>query len=170
MQWFYADELDQQHEVDEEALKGLAESGVVGPDTLVWNETMDDWQTCRQVRPDFFGGTPLPPTLTNAQRRQITQAAPGDLNYQPPLDTVALCSLIFGVVAFLCVQPLGIVAIICGHIALKWANETPNQSTNKGLAIGGLATGYFSIAIFLFIVIIYAVIFGAAILSGDFDT
>lgn len=42
-QWYYLDEERQQLETDEDALRRLAASGELRPDTLVWNESMTEW-------------------------------------------------------------------------------------------------------------------------------
>lgn len=162
MHWIYADEAQQQHEFAEEQFPALIAEGRIRQNTLVWNETLSDWQPCREVRPDLFDdGTPRPPVLTPAQRRQIQRASP-ETGGPPPLDTIALLALIFGVLGILCIQLFSLPAVICGHIGLKRANETPGNSTNKGFAIAGLITGYLGLAILLFILIFY----GAAILIG----
>ena len=169
MQWFYADDSDQQHEVDEETLAELVGGGTVRSDTLVWNETMPDWQSCSSVRPELFGGNALPPALSHAQKKQITSAEPGQLYYRAPVDAVAVCSLVFGGLGLLCFQGFGLVGVICGHIAYKRAKEDPSQSTNRGLAIGGLVTGYLSILILVAIIVFYGVMIGVGIASGEFD-
>lgn len=164
MQWIYADEAQQQHEFAEERFPALIAEGRIREKTLVWNESMSNWQPCREVRPDLFGGTPIPPLLTPAQRRQIQQASP-EIGGPPPLDAVSLLSLIFGVLGILCIQLFSLPAVVCGHIGLKRANEAPGNSTNKGFAIAGIITGYLGLAILLVIIIFY----GAVILIGISD-
>jgi hypothetical protein len=44
MSWFYADDNDNQHEVAEAELPGLITAGTIRRDTLIWNETMADWE------------------------------------------------------------------------------------------------------------------------------
>jgi hypothetical protein len=172
MIWFYADDSDQQHEVREEELPNLVSAGKVRADTLVWNETMTDWQKCRAVLPDLFSGPGTPPALTAAQRQQVaaTYLAPGQPGAPQPTDAVAVCALIFGVLGLMCIQIFSPVAIICGHIALKKANDSGDRSANKGLAIAGLATGYLGLLVLLFILIFYGFAFFAALAGGGFDT
>lgn len=169
MQWFYADDSDRQHEVSEEDLPALVEAGTIRKDTLVWNETLDDWKSASEARPDLFGGAPLPPALTPAQRKQVTALPPTHENYTPPTDAVAVCSLVFGVLGLLCIPLFGIVGVICGHIALRRTKDVPNPGANKGLAIAGLASGYLGIVVLAIIVIFYGAVIIAAIASGELD-
>jgi hypothetical protein len=55
--------------------------------------------------------------------------------------------------------------VICGHIALKRANENGDRSANKGLAIAGLVTGYLGLLILIVIIAIYGFAFAAALLE-----
>jgi uncharacterized RDD family membrane protein YckC len=45
MQWYYAEQGQQRGPVEEEAIAGLVESGMIRNDTLVWHEGMPNWQT-----------------------------------------------------------------------------------------------------------------------------
>ncbi len=169
MQWIYADGAEQQHEFSEEQFPSLIAGNLIEPATLVWNETMSDWQPCGEVRPDLFSsepGPPLPPALTPAQQKQVRSALPEVEGGTPPLDTVALCALIFGVLGLVCIQLFSIPAIICGHIGLKRANETPGNSSNKGFSIAGIVTGYLGILILVAILIFYGAAFAIGISEG----
>lgn len=172
MNWFYADDSDQQHEIDEGQLPELVAAGRIRPDTLLWNETMANWQPCREVRPDLFPADELPPALSVSQRKQVTVATLEDSRAegQPPADAVAICALVFGIVGMLCVPIVSPVAIICGHIALKKANESADRSSNKGLAIAGLATGYLGLLFCVGIGIFYAIAFAAGMAESGIST
>jgi hypothetical protein len=170
MEWFYADESDRQHKVEEAELADFVERKIIRPDTLVWNETMSDWQPCRDVRPDLFGGEQLPPAITVQQRREITKTSPGDPHYQSPTDAVAVCALVFGIIGLVCIQIFSVVAVICGHIALKRAQDTSGTSPNKGLAIAGLVMGYLGIIVFVLIILFYGAAILAAIASEGFSS
>ena len=50
MQWFYAEQGQQKGPIEEEALVGLVNAGVVRDDTLVWHEGLPNWQTYGAVR------------------------------------------------------------------------------------------------------------------------
>ncbi|MEO0413425.1 MAG: DUF4339 domain-containing protein, partial [Verrucomicrobiota bacterium] len=54
MKWFYADRQGQQVEFDESELESLIETGCILPTTLVWNATMNGWQSAVAVKPEFF--------------------------------------------------------------------------------------------------------------------
>ena len=171
MQWFYADESDHQHEVSEDELRSLIAAGTVGRDTLVWNETMSDWQPGASVRPEWFGEEPGPPALTPAQRRAAEAPAPTLQTYQAPeTDAVAVVSLVFGILGILCFQLFSVVAVITGHIAYNKAKRSAVPSGNKGMALAGLITGYLGIAILVVIVVIYGAAIAASIASGDFSS
>lgn len=168
MTWFYADDNDQQYEADESRLPDLVKDGTIRRDTLVWNETMTDWVKAQSVRPDWFEGPEVPPELTNYQKKQVVAAGaagPGINTTPPQTDATAICALVFGILGIMCVQIFSPVAIICGHIALKRANETGDRSANKGLAIAGLATGYLGLVIFILILVFYGFAFFAAMME-----
>lgn len=166
MQWIYADEAEQQHEFSEEQFPALISSNRIGRETLVWNETMSDWQPCAEVRPDLFDGIPMPPALTPAQQKQVRTAQPEVGEGPPPLDTVALCALIFGVLGLICIQLFSFPAVICGHIGLKRANDAPGNASNKGFSIAGIVTGYLGILILVAIIIFYGAAFAIGISEG----
>lgn len=52
----------------------------------------------------------------------------------------------------------GIVAVVCGHLALHKIKKDSNLYTGKGAAIAGLILGYLGLAIGLFLVIMKSVI------------
>ncbi|MCB1062619.1 MAG: DUF4339 domain-containing protein [Verrucomicrobiae bacterium] len=172
MDWFYANERDEQVPVGEEELKALAESGGLRPETLVWNASMTDWKPCREVKPEWFLAAattlaPSPylksssmavaasdptPTLPNRYRSSGAQQT----------DGLALASLICGISGlvflscYLAGLPISIAAVICGHLSRQRLIREGNTSS-AGLALAGLITGYISIgiaaAIFLFVLV-----------------
>ena len=170
MIWYYTDDTDSQVSIEESQLPELVASQAIKPTTLVWNESMTEWQPCSEVRPDLFGGDPLPPSLSSAQPGNIVaapQPEPGLVANQSKTDSAAVCALIFGIIgiplAFGCLPILfSIPGIICGHIALtrvKAGNSTP---INRGLGLGGLITGYIGLAIGL----IWVSFFGLAMIAA----
>tara|TARA_R110000850_G_scaffold245374_1_gene370264 strand:+ start:1489 stop:1989 length:501 start_codon:yes stop_codon:yes gene_type:complete len=165
MDWYYADAENNQISIDESKLGELAESGIISSTTLVWNETMPEWRACSTVRPELFGGDPLPPALTSSQVKQLSTVTPGDPNYKAPTDAVAICALVFGILGVVACMPCSIPAVICGHIARKRAKEETTSSANGGLALAGLITGYIGIAIGIVIMIVYGAVIIAAIAS-----
>jgi len=67
MQWLYLDPNQQQVAVEEEQLGDLVQNGSIQADTMLWNETMADWQTAQSIWPDTFqaaaAATPVPATV-----------------------------------------------------------------------------------------------------------
>jgi len=63
--WFYVDSEQQRHQVTEEQMQSLAQSGAVRPGSLVWAEGMAQWQPASQVLPQLFAGGTVaaPPPL-----------------------------------------------------------------------------------------------------------
>ncbi len=72
-------------------------------------------------------------------------------SYRPaaPTSTLAVVSLVFGILAW-CVLPFvgAIVAIICGHLARsEIRNSSPDQrQQGDGMAVAGLVLGYVQLA------------------------
>lgn len=54
MQWFYLDPNQQQIPADENDLGGLVQAGSIQADTLLWNETLSDWQPAATLFPTWF--------------------------------------------------------------------------------------------------------------------
>ena len=153
MNWYFADERNQQITVTEDELVKLVRAGTIRGETLVWNEQMTDWRPCREVRPDLIGSlVAMPPTLPVQYRAQPTEPANG-------LSIASLVLGIFGLLGLSCYGfgfPFSIAAVICGHIARNQMRLT-EQRNGEGMAIAGLITGYISIgiaaAIFLFVLV-----------------
>ncbi len=64
MEWFYANEKDEQIRILEEDFERLVRLGVVKKDTLVWTESMADWDECQKVKPELFGAAPASPAAS----------------------------------------------------------------------------------------------------------
>lgn len=167
MEWFYADESRGQHAVAFEELPRLVAAGTIRGGTLVWNETMPDWRPAAEALPDHFPGHSAPPLLSPAQRRDLGYPAghafPGQ---RAPVDTLAVLSLVFGILSLLACGPfLGLPAVICGHMARKRAREESLPSSNGGLSLAGLITGYIGLVFYGIFLIIYIVAIAIAIAS-----
>ena len=156
MKWIYADQDDLQHEIEETDFPDLITSGIVSRETLVWNETMPDWKACGEVLPALFDHPSVPPALTSAEQRQVQNLTPQTQTGPPPLDSLALCSMIFGILGILCIQLFSVPAVICGHMAYKKATLNPGNSSNRGFAIAGIITGYIGV-LFLLIFLLYII-------------
>lgn len=174
MNWYYADETQNQNIVPEEALAGLVAGGVIQPSTLVWNEQLPNWVPCREIRPDLFGGDPIPPRLTSTQVKQVltvsSATVPGAAPVTAALDPVCLISMILGILSIVCFQPLGVVAVIMGHMGRRKFKEMPGAGTNAGFALAGLITGYIGVAILTVMVLFYGFAFVMAYREGSFDS
>lgn len=67
--WFYVDSENQRHQVTEEQLQSLADSGAIRPNTLVWTEGQAQWAPASQAVPMLFqnpAGAPPPPLPVSA--------------------------------------------------------------------------------------------------------
>ena len=169
MEWYYADAAEQQHTVQEEQLPELVANGTIQRNTLVWNESMSDWKPAGEVRPDLFEGTAAGPALSPAAPPSSPAAAtvqPGPPPQRAPTDSLAVASLVCGILAFFCLGALtGIPAVICGHMARKRAAQETLPSSNAGLALAGLITGYLGIVWG----VLYAIFMVMGAVSGEFN-
>ncbi len=169
MEWFYANESDQQVSFQEENFQGLVEAGSIKEGTLVWNETMSDWKPCSDVRPDLFGvAASSPPDNSipadTAQPAAAQPTAVPSLSATPAQnDPLAITSLVCGILSFTCMPLLGIVAIICGHMARKKLVEQTGSTEGGGLSLAGLIMGYIGLATGLVVLIFYILFVGIAI-------
>ncbi len=74
----------------------------------------------------------------------------------PKTDSLAICSLVFGILAFLGLGPLGgIPAIICGHIARNSIKKSEGQLSGGGMALAGVILGYIILALTILIVLVF---------------
>ena len=53
MQWYYAEDGEQKGPFSDSDFVRLVDDGTVKPSTPVWNETMTDWQPCRDARDEI---------------------------------------------------------------------------------------------------------------------
>jgi hypothetical protein len=83
-EWYYTIAGTQAGPVSDEQIKQMAVDRTLGPDVMVWNQSMSAWMSARQVPELTFGGasaqaTPLhPPTLSQS----LAYEAPGSENCQ----------------------------------------------------------------------------------------
>lgn len=114
----------------------------------------------------------LPPDPAAATRWQALEPAydPGDL---PPLATptktltLAVVSLVAGIVGVL-VPPLGaLVAIVTGHKARNQIRREPQRLTGHGLASAGLVLGYGQLALIAFTVVALVMVAGLGRAAED---
>lgn len=170
MEWYYADDSQQQISVDESELSGLVSAGSIKPETLVWNETMTDWRKASEVRPDLFGLEAAPPSLTPAQVQSVGPPLGVGVATTPTSGT-SICALVFGILGIVTCFPLfALAGIICGHLGRNKAKEEVGASSSGGLSMAGLVMGYIGFVGFIIVAVIYGAIIIAAVSSGEFQT
>ena len=182
MDWYYADETDQQTQFEESQFRSLIDQGKLKSDTLVWNSTMPDWTQVSLVRPELFAPvTPAaaqqPIVATNNQPTTSAAVPPQGSYYpqQPPVDGMGIASLVCGILSILglcSVGPFALIvalpAVICGHMAKKHMHGNSGTPQISGFAMAGLIMGYITLAFSLIAVIfvVVALVFGG--MSGGF--
>ena len=76
MQWLYLDGNQEQHSTEEEQLGDLVQNGSIQADTMLWNESMSDWQTAQSIWPETFQAEVAVPRAPTIQRPQGMSSAP----------------------------------------------------------------------------------------------
>ena len=87
----------------------------------------------------------------------------------PRTSSLAVVSLIFGVLAWVFLPFLGaLVAVICGHAARsEIRREPPGAIEGDGMALAGLVLGWIQLALTIIVIgIIILVVIGAIAFSG----
>lgn len=87
----------------------------------------------------------------------------------PRTSSLAVVSLIFGVLAWVFLPFLGaLVAVICGHAARsEIRREPPGTIEGDGMALAGLILGWIQLALTIIVIgIIILVVIGAIAFSG----
>lgn len=185
MDWYYANERDEQVQVSEDELKRLAQTGALKPDAFVWNESMDDWKACRLVKPEWFTNVATAPSVGTAPATGSgilpapTSSAPGDptpvlprRQAVQPTDGLALASLICGIAGLVFMGcygagfPISLAGVICGHMCRKRLLSEGNTSS-AGLALAGIITGYIGLALIVLALLIIGLFFGFAIFASE---
>ena len=103
------------------------------------------------ARPDqTVGWRPLTdfPEFAQALAQAAPAPYPRSTTVQPPVENnMALASLILACVSLVCCQPLAIVGLILGLIALSQTKDHPEKG-GRGLAIAGVAVSIAAIVLF----------------------
>ncbi|TVQ34297.1 MAG: DUF4190 domain-containing protein [Wenzhouxiangella sp.] len=82
----------------------------------------------------------------------------------PQNSTLAIVSLIFGVLAWTFLPVIGnIVAIITGHLARSEIRDSQGALQGDGLALAGLILGY--LGLLLGVMVVLLIIFGFGVLA-----
>lgn len=179
MNWYYAKNGSQQGPISTEALKEKIASGEVSAADLAWREGLPDWApagTIEELKPAQPVATAStasadPVSTQPTTPYQTPASAPAPAPYQAPVPGqvpsagLAIGSMVCGIVALLlcCVWiisvPLGIVAVVMGHVAASRIKAQPAQYGGAGMAKAGLITGYLAIlltivyTVFIFVVV-----------------
>jgi hypothetical protein len=162
MNWFYAKNGSQQGPLSTEDMKSRIAMGEIGPSDLGWCEGMSDWLPVGQIPqlkieapvredapPSVFGapapsGSPYQSPASPAAAPVPGQLMPG----QKQSQGLAIGSMVCGILAFIgccawyLAGPLGLVAVILGHIAISKIKANPAANGGKGMARTGLILGY----------------------------
>lgn len=151
MDWYYSKDAAQHGPVALEDLQAKIRSGEVAPDALVWRDGMLDWAAATTV-PDLISASPAAPD--SAVSVYTPPATPLPAQYPlianaRPTSGLAIASLVFGILGFtLCLVP-GIIAVICGHMAMGPTHPQTGNLGGRGMAVAGLILGYICVALLL---------------------
>lgn len=104
---------------------------------------------------------PPPAPVSEWQNQNIGQNTP----FQPPMaggqnQTLAIVSLVLGVIGIVLCQFTAPVALVTGFMARKKAEENPNEYGGSGLALAGIITGAIGSLLLVLVVIYIMVILG----------
>lgn len=85
-----------------------------------------------------------------------------------PTSTLAIASLVFGIVCWFALPVIGsLAAIACGHMARRDIRAARGALAGDGLAVGGLVLGYLHLATLVVAVLLAIAFFGGiAVLLG----
>ena len=88
----------------------------------------------------------------------------------PRTNSAAVVSLVFGVLAYVCLPVLGaLIAVVCGHSARSEIRRAaPGAAEGDGMALAGLILGWLQIGFMLALLCGAFLIFFGAIAFGGF--
>lgn len=95
MNWYYSVEGQAMGPVEEAALEGLARSGEVSKDTLVWQPAMEAWETLQAQHPALLERVRLPGRQAKAEDAPLVGQAPAETP-PPKAETVKEKTGLFG--------------------------------------------------------------------------
>jgi hypothetical protein len=156
--WHYSPDGIQRLEVSEAMLAGLARSGQLTADMLVWQPGMDAWRPAREVRSDLFSegyasATPPPrPPAETVPTLWVGGTASGQPSFHPaptqphshtfrrPAGSAALTSVISGTIAaasaitnFCCCAGI-VITPVAGLIAIIFGHIAHAAAKNQPAA------------------------------------
>jgi hypothetical protein len=83
-EWYFMTGGEQQGPVTASQLKGLAAAGTLGPEDLVWNQSMTEWVPARRVKGLPFAGQAAKPAAAKPAAAQPAAAARRAVVETPP--------------------------------------------------------------------------------------
>ncbi len=113
--------------------------------------------------------TPPPAPVSNWQNQEIGANTP----FQPPVaagsgqnQTLAIVSLVLGIVGIVICQLTAPIALVTGFMARKKAMQNPNEYGGSGFALAGMITGAIGTLLFLLVIIYFIFVFGVLATNG----
>ncbi|HEY1121519.1 MAG TPA: GYF domain-containing protein [Haloferula sp.] len=167
MNWFYAKNGSQQGPLSTDEIKSRIAMGEIGPSDLAWCEGMSDWMPVGQIPqlkieapvreetpPPAFGAPAPSSSPYQSPASPAAAPVPGQLMPgQKQSQGLAIGSMVCGILAFIAccawyfAGPLGLVAVILGHIAMSKIKANPVANGGKGMARTGLILGYIGLVV-----------------------
>ena len=130
--WFYSHDGQQLGPVSMEVLKHAHATGTLNADDLVWTHGMTEWKRADKALQGLFSGE----VASAAGPAGVPTS--GAIESHAPFSNLALYSL---VLSFIPVVG-SILAVICGHKALREIDESFSGMQGRKLALAGLIIGY----------------------------
>ena len=77
MQWYFLSDTQEQVPVQEDQLAGLVQTGVIRSNTMIWQEGMEQWVACSEIKPELFAQRHVVPVVGAAATARQTAALHG---------------------------------------------------------------------------------------------
>lgn len=149
MDWYYSKKGTQQGPVSLDEMRRLFAQGDIAAGDLVWHDGMADWTAAGELAELRQADGIQAVSVAGAEPVGGASPIPGVASTvgSPQRKGMAIGSMVCGIVALLtCLGiPLGLVAVVLGHMARGKARKNPGVFGGEGLALAGLLTGYLSI-------------------------
>jgi hypothetical protein len=145
--WYFAREGAKIGPMTWNELLGYATNGAMHATDLVWSADMADWLPAGELadlRDRIAGSPPIPLGRQGAAAAAEGRSPADDADGQ---SSSARLSLILGILGWTVLPAAGgLVAVLCGHLALNEIAQTGGRLQGRSRAIAGLALGYSSLA------------------------
>jgi GYF domain 2/Domain of unknown function (DUF4190) len=173
MNWYYSKNNRQEGPVSAESIRSKISMGELTGSDLAWSEGMADWLPLSKISEFEQAFAPreavpmdLPPSAGPVDVPAYGTPAPSYAPQQPvqvivvkESNGLAIAAMICGILALVtfCIWctaiPLGIAAVIMGHIGLARSKSPHYAGKGRGLAITGLITGYLAVIVCILLTI-----------------